>query len=85
MTSPVTLDGTSTAFEATVPVEVREDGNPTPLGSGFVMGGANGEFGPFHDTLAFDVPTADGGALVFFTRSAEDGSIIEAAVLRVFF
>jgi hypothetical protein len=83
--SPVTLGGTSTAFEATVEVEVREDGNDQPIGSGFVMGGANGELGPFHSTLVFEPSTADAGAIVFFTVSSEDGGILEAAVVRVSF
>lgn len=85
VTSPVTLAGTSTAFEATVQVEVREDGNDQPLGSGFVMGGGNGDFGPFQSTLVFAPATVGAGAIVFFTVSPEDGGILEAAVVRVSF
>ena len=83
--SPVTLDGTSTAFEATVQVEIRADGLAEPLGRGFVMGGANGEMGPFHSELAFESPATSSGSIIFFTVSAEDGSVLEAAVVRVFF
>ncbi len=85
ITSPVTLTGTSTAFEATVNVEVREDGNAQALGSGFVMGGGNGQFGPFDSTLTFTAPTQEFGAVVFFTVSPEDGGILEAAVVRIAF
>jgi hypothetical protein len=85
ISSPVRLQGTSTAFEATVNTEVRADGSTQPVGTGIVMGGANGEMGPFDDTTTFDRPRASAGALVLFTRSAEDGSITEATVVRVKF
>lgn len=83
--SPVALAGTSTAFEATVQVQVRVDGRPEPIAEGFVMGGANGELGPFQSSLAFPPPGTGAGAVVFFTVSSEDGSILEAAVVRVRF
>jgi hypothetical protein len=83
ISSPVQLRGTSTAFEATVNVEVREDGSSRPLGSGYVMGGANGQMGPFAGELGFTQPSAAAGAIVFSTRSSADGHIAEAAVLRV--
>jgi hypothetical protein len=83
--SPVALAGTSTAFEATVSVQLREDGGATPLGEGIVMGGANGEMGPFTGSLEFRAPTQASGALIFFTLSAEDGRVLEASVLRVHF
>ena len=85
VTSPVTLAGNSTAFEATVNVEVREDSNATPLGKGFVMGGANGQMGPFTATLAFTKPAAAAGALIFMTLSPETSTVSEATVLRVKF
>ena len=85
VSSPVTLDGISTAFEATVQVEVREDGNTEPLARGFVMGGANGELGPFHSTLEFSEPSSAFGTIFFFTTSSEDGRILEASVIRVVF
>ena len=49
------------------------------------MGGANGEFGPFDGTLSFSPPTATAGSLMLLTRSAEDGSVTEATVVRVKF
>jgi Immunoglobulin-like domain of bacterial spore germination len=85
VSSPVALRGSSTAFEATVNVQVRADGRPSPLASGFVMGGANGTMGPFDTTLAFATPTAPAGAVMLFTNSSEDGRVLEAAVVRVRF
>jgi hypothetical protein len=79
--------GTSTAFEAQVDWEVREEGQTAgrKLGEGFFMGGSNGEFGPFDAQLAFSAPTRPNGAIVLFTRSAEDGSVQEATVVPVTF
>jgi immunoglobulin-like protein involved in spore germination len=85
VSSPVNVSGTSTAFEATVNVEVREDGNAQPLGKGIVMGGSNGAFGPFHGTLAFTAPSTALGSVVFSTASAEDGRILEISAVRVRF
>ena len=85
ISSPVRLQGMSTAFEATVNTEVRSDGSSQPIGTGIVMGGANGEFGPFDGTLSFSPPTATAGSLVLLTRSAEDGRVTEATVVRTKF
>ena len=65
--------------------EVRADGSTQPIGTGIVMGGANGEFNPFDGTLSFSPPTATAGSLMLLTRSSEDGSITEATVVRVKF
>jgi len=83
--SPVRLQGTSTAFEATVSVEVRQDGTRQPIGSGFVMGGSMGEMGPFDGAVSFRRPTAPAGAVVLLTHSAEDGRVWEATTVRVSF
>lgn len=85
LTSPVTLEGTSTAFEGTVQTEIREDGTTQPLGKGYVTGGSNGQMGPFSGTLAFSHPTSSAGALILYTVSAQDGHVSEAGVLRVRF
>jgi hypothetical protein len=85
ITSPVTLSGQSTAFEATINIEIRQDGSLEPLAEDIAMGGANGEMGPFSKELAFDAPSAARGAVILKTYSAEDGSIMEAGVLRVAF
>lgn len=85
ITSPVTLSGRSDASEATVNVEIRQDGSLTPLGTDFVMGGANGTMGPFSKAVTFTKPTARQGAIVFTMRSSDGGGTLEAGVIRVQF
>ena len=87
VSSPVRVTGTSTAFEAHVNWEVREEsaGPGRKLGEGFFMGGSNGELGPFDAPLSFSAPTRSVGAIVLFTRSAEDGAVQEATVVPVAF
>lgn len=83
--SPVRLQGMSTAFEAQVNVEVRQDGQRVPLGTGYVMGGSMGEMAPFDRSVVFATPNAARGALVLFTISAATGNIFEATVTRTTF
>jgi hypothetical protein len=85
VSSPAHLTGTSTAFEANVAVSVREDGQRAEIGHGFVMGGSNGEMGPFDGTVAFTTPSAPQGAVVMYTVSMENGQVWEASVVRVQF
>lgn len=85
ISSPVTLTGQSTAFEAVVNVEIREDGTLEPLAEDTLMGGSMGEFGPFSGAIEFPEPTAAGGAIVLMTLSPENGQVWEAGVLRVAF
>jgi len=85
VSSPLTVQGTSTAYEATVNVSLRLDDATAPLAEGTAMGGANGQTGPFETTLAFAVPTGRRGALVVSTISAKDGTVAQATVIRVRF
>lgn len=85
ISNPVHLKGTSTAFEGVVNVEVRQDANLVPLVRTTVMGGSMGVMGPFSATVPYKTPTSAAGAIVMYTRSAKDGSIVEASVLRVAF
>ena len=85
ITSPVTLTGSSTAFEAVVNVELRQDASLVPIVRTTVMGGGNGVMGPFTKSVTFARPVARYGSLVFRTLSAKDGSVIEASVLRIGF
>jgi hypothetical protein len=85
ISSPVTLKGTSTAFEATVQTMVREDDNHQPLGKSFVNGGSMGDMGPFNGTLTFTTPTARYGSVMLSTISPKDGVTWEATVVRVRF
>jgi hypothetical protein len=82
--SPLAVSGTSSAAEGTVDVQLRADGSIAPFFEGFVTGGAI-ERGPFSGTFEFTRPVGAGGALVIQTFSAEDGSLIEASVLRIFY
>jgi hypothetical protein len=85
ISSPVVLKGRSTAFEAVVNIEIRQDGTLAPLRSDTVMGGSMGVMGPFTKSVTFAVPSSRGGALLFRTLSAKDGHVIEASVIRVAF
>lgn len=84
VSSPVRLQGKSSAFEANVQTEIRQDGAIEPLGSGYVMGGGT-ELGPFDGLLAFSPPHALSGAIMLFTVSMENGDVSEATVERVRF
>jgi len=84
ITSPVTLKGTAMAYEGTVQTQVREDDNSGPLGEGYVTGRGDA-MGPFNASLAFSKATSKYGAVVLFTISAKDGSVMEASVIRVQF
>ncbi|HLJ07867.1 MAG TPA: Gmad2 immunoglobulin-like domain-containing protein [Acidimicrobiia bacterium] len=83
--SPMRLRGMSTAFEAQVNVEVREDGQRTPIGTGRLVGGSMGVMAPFDASVAFGGPSSQRGALVLFTVSMKDGTLYEATVVRVAF
>src|SRR5664280_96961 len=84
ITSPVTLKGTAMAYEGTVQTQVREDDNSKPLGEGYVTGRGDA-MGPFNGSLAFTKATSKYGAVVLFTISGKDGSVMEASVIRVQF
>jgi Immunoglobulin-like domain of bacterial spore germination len=85
VSSPITLAGTSTAFEAVVNVSVYADGSWSPIATGTVMGGSNGEVLPFHGSIAFPATGALRGTLVMYTKSAKDGSTEAAAAVRIRF
>jgi hypothetical protein len=85
ISSPLTLSGTSQAFEGTIDVEVRADGDPEPLAVTFVTGGGFDQPAPFEGAVQFENPGAGSGALVLTTSSSEDGRVLEAAVLRISF
>ena len=78
--APVQLEGTSTAFEGTVQVSVR-DADAQPLGAGFVTGGSMGEMAPFAETLTFEAPATSSGSIAFYTLSMEDGGGVLAATV----
>ena len=75
--------GVSTAFESVVNYRVRSDVG-TVLARGIVKGGSNGAYGPFRATVE-RAPAKGAGELIFSTRSAKDGSLLGATVIRVRF
>ena len=85
VSSPLSLSGESTAFEAVINYALYQDDVTTALASGTTMGGSNGVMGPFSTTLTFAAPTQRYGVLVVYTRSAKDGSVLEASAIRVAF
>jgi hypothetical protein len=80
--SPVELRGRALAFEGTVQVEIRQDGEPGPIGEGFVTGGGD-VLRPFTGLVGFDPPTEWAGAIVLITHSQENGQAWAATVVRV--
>jgi Immunoglobulin-like domain of bacterial spore germination len=85
ITSPLEVAGTALAFEGTVDVVLTADDQDDPLVESFVTGSGGPEPGPFEGSFEFESPDADGGALMFLSRSSEDGSVLEVTALRVFF
>jgi len=85
VTSPLTVSGTALAFEGTVDVQLRADGNGEPIFEGFVTGSGGPEPGPYSETFEFTSPGETGGALVMLSLSSEDGSTLEASAMRIFY
>ncbi len=85
VTSPLTVSGSASAFEGTVNVELRADGNGEPIFEGFVTGSGGAEPGPFRESFEFTSPGETGGALVMLSLSPKDGSVFEATALRIFY
>jgi hypothetical protein len=85
VTSPLTVAGTALAFEGTVDVQLRADGNGEPIFEGFVTGSGGPEPGPYSETFEFTSPGETGGALVMLSLSSEDGSTLEAVAMRIFY
>ena len=81
--SPVRLRGMSTAFEGTVQVSIRQDDVAQPLVESFLMGGSNGQMGPFEASFTFAAPTSLYGAIVLDTISPATGQVAEATAVRV--
>jgi len=81
---PVTVHGAARTWEGAVSVEIRQDGTRTPIGTGTVTGGGD-VMRTFQGDIAFRTPTTPRGAVVFLARSARDGLVRQATVVRVAF
>ena len=53
------------------------------VGTGIVMGGSMGELGPFSGQVSFTAPSSKYATIILRTYSAKDGSVVEAAAIRV--
>lgn len=84
VSSPLELSGRARAFEGTIEVEVRADGQLEPIGGTFATGGSDA-MRAFDTEVEFSAPGVDSGVLILRSRSAEDGSVAEATVVRVHF
>jgi hypothetical protein len=80
--SPVRVAGRAWTFEGNVVVQVRQDGEPGPIGEGFVTGGGS-ELLPFEGSIPFETPGEPFGAVLFLDHSAENGQLWSASVVRV--
>lgn len=85
VSNPVSVTGTSRAFEAVVNVHVYAHGTPARIGEGTVMGGSGSALEPFAGNISFTNPGSGTGALVFLEFSAKDGSVYTAAAVPVNF
>ncbi len=85
VSSPATLRGVSTAFEAQVNVELRGDQSLAAIGTTTVMGGSMGQLASFEGQITFTATTSRYGTLLMRTYSAKDGSVLEAAALRIMY
>ncbi len=83
--SPLRVEGRSTAFEAVVNVDVRQDATTVPLASTTVLGGSMGVMGPFASSIPFPHASSPAGALVLRILSPKNGNVLTASALRVSF
>lgn len=79
--SPVHVAGRAIAFEGTVSVEVRQDGELGAIGANVVTAGGD-SLQPFAGEVNFETPGEPYGALVFLSHSG-DGQVWAASVMRV--
>ena len=84
VSSPVRVAGRAHAFEGNVQVRVTQDryGTDVLLGSGNVTGGGDA-LRPFAGRISFRQPTGAAGSVIFAERSAIDGDVLAATVVRV--
>lgn len=86
VSSPMTVAGTSIAYEGTVDVTVVQTaaGTVRRLGAGYVTGGAD-QMLPFKGAIRFTRPTATYGWALFTELSAHNGEITKLTAVRVRF
>ena len=82
--APLLVAGRALAFEGTVEVAIVERGSTEPLGTGVVTGGGS-EMLPFSGEITWSNPGGGWGAVLFWTSSAEDGSVLQVTAIPVGF
>ncbi len=85
ISSPVTLEGESRAFEANVNVDIRIVGSTESIATGFVMGGGFEGLAPYSKAFDFDPVDADRGVIVLRVLSPKDGGAESATIIPVQF
>ena len=84
ITDPFDTAGVALAFEGTVDVIVRTQGDPEVIGEGFVTGAGTPPAGPFEGSIEFTPPAEETpGIVVYRTLSAEDGHVLQATSFPV--
>jgi LysM repeat protein len=81
------IEGIARAFEAVINYQVRDDNGVIVTNERYMttLAGAPA-FGSFSTALVFDrAPTASAGELWVYSRSADDGRIIDLVQVRVYF
>ena len=84
ISSPASVAGRAFTFEGNVEVRVTEDryGTDLLLGSGSVTGGGD-MLRPFAGQIGFGRPAGGTGSVIFAERSAANGDVLAATVVRV--
>ncbi len=84
LASPFETNGQALAFEGAVDVVVMAQGDPEPLGGGFVTGSGTPPPGPYRGMIEFLPPEEPvAGVVVYRIHSPEDGRVVRAAAVRV--
>lgn len=84
---PLLISARTVAWEGTVEVKVRVDGEDADRWLGFFTGpGAPGEPGEVQAVIPWDPPTEGWGTLILFTQDgAKTGEVLEGTAIRVRF
>jgi len=82
VTSPIALRGSALAYEGVINVSLYVDGGPMPIAVTTVLGGGD-QLRPFSGSLSFTSTKASYGTLMFYAKSAKDGSTSSATAFRV--
>ncbi len=74
VSSPLTVRGSSATFEGTVQLNVTDGDGLIAYDGFFTSSGANGVYGPFEETVSFEVERPGAGAVIFWEEDVSDQS-----------